>query len=139
LTNAFVDFSGVDQPAAASWFSGFDVGRDAFFIRRARAGGLGFVDAFEVDRDGNASIAGSVAAARTLQHAANQWATRAPLEHGRLTFRYASAFQTTPVCVATGEGPAHLRVAPTPSECTVSSDDANDSSMVDVIVVGNPQ
>jgi hypothetical protein len=139
LTNAYVDFSGVDEGSAPSWFSGFDLGRDAFSVERAANGTRHFDDMFDVDRSGNASVAGTIAASRSLQHTASQWATRAKLAHGTYTFRFTVPFQAPPVCVATTEGAPHIRVAPTASECTVTSEQANDTSTIDLVVIGNPQ
>ena len=138
LTNEFVDFSGVDVAAAPSWFAGFDLSHDLFAVRRAAPLSRQLNDAFTIDNAGNASASGDVASKHATQHAANQWAARAPLAHGTYTFVYAAPFAQTPVCVVTGEGSAHLRVAPTPSQCTVTSESAQDASMVDVVVVGNP-
>lgn len=138
LSNEFVDFSGTDQRTAPSWFSGFDVSRDLFAVRRAPAGSTRFADALDVDASGNASVAGDVAARHATQHAANQWAARVRLQHGTYTFTFAAPFVRPPVCVATSEGPARVRVAPTPRQCTVTSDDRNDASTVDIVVIGDP-
>ena len=138
LTNAFVDFSGVDSPDSPSWFGGFDFNRDAFVVRRSEAGSRAFADVLSVDRAGNASIAGGMAASAALQSAPHQWATRAQLVGGRYAFRYAKAFAQTPVCIATPEGDVHLHVKPAPSECLVTSDNPKMSVTVDIVVVGNP-
>ena len=138
LTNAFVDFSGVDSATAPSWFAGFELDRDAFALRRAPAGTQNFADLLTLDRNGNGSVAGSFASAQPQQNAPNQWATRAQLVRGRYTFRYAKAFAQPPVCVATPEGGAHVRVAPATDRCVVTSDDPHDTANVDVIVIGNP-
>jgi len=138
LTNAFVDFSGVDTASAPSWFAGFDLGRDAFVVRRAPAHERIFGELLAIDPAGNAGVAGSFTSAQTLQSASHQWATRAQLVHGAYAFRYAKAYATSPVCIATPEGTARVRVAPSPDECVVTSDDPNDSATVDIVVIGNP-
>jgi hypothetical protein len=139
LTNEYVDFSGVDTKTAPSWFSGFDIQHDGFAVRRMAPGSAGFADLLAIDRDGNARVAGDLATRRVAQQAPNQWAARVRLARGTYTFRFAAPFQQTPVCVATSEGTARLRVAPTAAECTVTSQDPNDGSMIDVVVIGNPQ
>lgn len=138
LTNTFVDFSGVDQAAAPSWFSGFDLGDDLFSVERAPAGTQTFASLMSVDASGNETVAGGVSSTRSLQRASNQWASRARLVDGSYVFRFATPFTQTPVCVATTEGTAALRVAPTPSQCTVTSSDPRDAATVDVVVIGNP-
>jgi hypothetical protein len=138
LTNAFVDFSGVDEPKAPSWFSGFDLSRDEFAVRRAASGPHGFADLFSVDNAGNLRSAGSVAAPRIAQSGAGRWATRAHLVHGTYTFHFETSFAQAPVCVASSEGTARLRVAPATSACTITSDNANDDATIDVMVIGNP-
>jgi hypothetical protein len=137
LTNAFVDFSGVDSTATPSWFSGFDVDHDAFAVRRAPAGTRAFADLFTVDRAGDAIAAGSVSSSQAQQSAPDQWATRAKLIDGRYTFRYAKPFSQAPVCVATPEGETHVRVTPTASMCLVTADIPSNET-IDIIVVGNP-
>ncbi|MBV8151896.1 MAG: hypothetical protein JOY59_10085 [Candidatus Eremiobacteraeota bacterium] len=136
-TNTYADFSGLDRPKSPAWFSGIDVERDVFAVRRALVSPNAFEDLLSVSHDGVLRSAGGVAAPRTLQKAAGQWATRAKLTSGSYTFRYA-AFDRVPVCVATSEGTARLRVTPSPTQCTVTSDSPNDSSMIDVVVIGNP-
>lgn len=138
LTNTYVDFSGVDSATAPSWFSGFDMSHDAFEVRRASASSNRFADLLTVDRTGDAKIRGSLASARTLQSAPNQWATRAALVHGAYTFHFAKPFAQSPVCVATPESAARLRVTPRADACTVTSEDRNGSTMVDIVVIGNP-
>jgi hypothetical protein len=138
LTNAFVDLSGVDDAKSPSWFSGFDLGRDAFAVRRAAPGTRAFAELLSVDAAGNATASGDIAARHIVQRPANRWATRAHLTRGSYTFRYDAAFAQTPVCVATSEGAARVRVTPTATQCTVTSDDAKDGATVDVMVIGNP-
>lgn len=138
LSNAFVDFSGTDAPSQPSWFSGFDISRDRFSIRRAPAGSKTFADAFDVDASGNADVAGDAAVRHATQHAANQWAARVRLVRGTYVFRYAAPFAHPPVCVASSEGPGRLRVAPAPAQCRITSDDPNDTSTIDVVVIGDP-
>jgi hypothetical protein len=139
LTNSFVDFSGVDDKSKPSWFSGFDLGRDGFVVRRTAPGASTPDDLLNIDRDGSASVAGDFATRHVTQHAANQWATRARLAHGTYTFRFGTPFAQTPVCVATSEGASRVRVAPSATDCRVISDDHNDAAMVDIVVIGNPQ
>ncbi|HTX03349.1 MAG TPA: hypothetical protein VMD07_06695 [Candidatus Acidoferrales bacterium] len=138
LTNSFVDFSGVDSPAAPTWFDGFDLDRDVFTVRRAPPGSRQLADVFTVDRDGNATVTGSIASARSLQSAQHQWAARAPLTGGSYVFRYSKPFAQPPVCIATPESGAPLRVRPTVDACVITSGDPHDDAMVDVVVVGNP-
>ncbi|HTX55731.1 MAG TPA: hypothetical protein VMD47_01370 [Candidatus Acidoferrales bacterium] len=138
VTNSFVDFSGVDSSTSPSWFDGFELDRDTFAVRRAPAGSQQFSDLFTVDRDGNAAVTGSLATSQALQSAHDQWAARARLVGGRYTFHYAKPFAQTPVCVATSEGGTQLRVTPSAGSCAVTSRDPRDSSMIDVVVVGNP-
>ncbi|MGH7661654.1 MAG: hypothetical protein ACRENA_12175 [Vulcanimicrobiaceae bacterium] len=133
LTNAFVDFSGVDSKSDPTWFAGFDLARDGFVVRRRAPNATGFDDLLSVDRDGNLAVR------RSEQQASNQWATRARLLRGRYTFTYATPFEQTPVCVATSEGSAPLRVTPTTQACTVISHDPTDASTIDVMVIGNPR
>ncbi|HUA09219.1 MAG TPA: hypothetical protein VMA98_08100 [Candidatus Acidoferrales bacterium] len=138
LTNAYVDFSGVDSASAPSWFSGFELDRDAYAVRRAAPGSSSFADLLTLDRDGDAAVSGSFTSARSLQSAPNQWATRAQLLHGSYTFRYAKPFARPPVCIATPEGSARVRVTPSADTCTVTSENPHDATMVDIVVVGNP-
>ena len=138
LTNTFVDFSGVDDANAPSWFVGLDLGLDAFVVRRASVHASTFGDLLTLDPNGDATVAGSFASARALQSAPHEWATRAQLVRGSYTFHYAKPFASPPVCVATPEGTAHLRVAPSTDRCVITSDDSSESTMIDVVVVGNP-
>ena len=138
VSNAYVDFSGVDAQNSPSWFSGFELDRDAFAVRRAAPGSVTFTNLLTIDRDGNAGVSGGIASARALQSAPSQWATRAQLVHGSYTFHYARPFARPPVCVATPEGTAHVRVAPTADTCSVTSENPNDATMVDIVVIGNP-
>ena len=138
LTNAYVDFSGIDTPRAPSWFDGFDLTADAFAVRRAPEGTRAFENLLMVDNAGNGTFASSVAAPQARQSAADQWATRARLTRGRYVFRYAKSFAQTPVCVATPESPSRLYVTPARDRCIVTSENPHDTATVDVIVVGNP-
>jgi len=139
LTNAFVDFSGVDDAKSPTWFSGFDLNRDVFAVRRAAAGTRSLADLVSVDSAGDVDAAGGVAASRLVQHAANRWAARAHLVAGHYAFRFAAPFAQPPVCVASSEGSARVRVVPSATQCEVVSDDAKDVATIDVMVVGNPQ
>lgn len=138
VTNAFADFSGVDSVTAPSWFDGFDVGGDAYVVRRAAPGSRTFANVLAIDRAGDATFSGSVASTQAQQEAPNQWATRAQLVEGTYTFRYVTPFATTPVCVATPEGATRLRVVPSRDRCVVTSGDRHDATMIDVVVIGNP-
>jgi hypothetical protein len=138
-TNVFADFSGVDNTAAPSWFSGFDVSDDSFAVRRAAAGASRFNDLLSIDRAGNTQVAGSFASEQPLQTAPNQWATRAQLVRGSYTFRFAKEFAQAPVCVATPETAIRVHVAPAADRCTVTSENSNDRTIVDIVVVGNPR
>lgn len=139
LTNTYVDFSGVDDNTKPSWFSGFDLARDGFVVRRTAPAAQDPQELLSIDRDGNARVAGDLAARRATQTAPNQWAARVRLVHGAYTFRYATPFAQTPVCVATSEGTSRVRVAPSPSACRVVSDERDDDATVDIVVIGNPQ
>jgi hypothetical protein len=138
LSNAFVDLSGVDAPSAPSWFNGLDLGRDTFTVRRAAAGTRVFSDLFTVDAHGDASAAGSLSAARAEQSAPSQWAARVRLARGRAVFRFAIPFANIPVCVATPERGAPVRVQPSTKACVITSLDTTDDAPVDVVVIGNP-
>lgn len=138
LTNAYADLSGLDTPNAPSWFAGFDLSNDSFSVRRSAKIPHLSDSMLEVDRQGLVKAAGGIAAPRALQREPGQWAARARLVRGRYTFRYAAPFAAPPVCVATSEGTARLRVAPTATACTVSSDDPADTATIDVLVIGNP-
>lgn len=138
LTNTFADFSGVDAPAAPSWFAGIDLDHDAFAVRRSLGSPRGMEELVGIDRQGDLSAAGSVATTRVLQRGPGQWAVRARLANGSYTFHFEKPFEATPVCVATGEGTAHLHVKPSPAACTITSERATDDAMVDVVVVGDP-
>ncbi len=138
LTNGFADFSGVDKPSAPSWFAGVDVDRDAFSVRRGERSPRDMDELLGVDRQGDIRASGSLATTRALQRAPAQWAVRTRLSGGAYTFRFAAPFQNVPVCIATSEGSARLRVAPALESCTITSETSADDSMIDVVVVGNP-
>jgi hypothetical protein len=138
LTNAFVDFSGVDAPGAPSWFGGFDLARDAFVVRRAAEGAQRFDDLFTVDHAGNARVGGALAAGRAEQSAPNRWAARAQLVDGSYTLHFAAPFAQPPVCIASSEGSARVRVTPHSDGCVVTSENPHDTATVDVVAIGNP-
>ena len=137
LTNAYTDFSGVDVATDPSWFAGIDLSHDAFTVRRAARLPKVAHELLGIDNQGNARVAGSVATRRALQNASGQWAIRAPLVHGSYTFHYAP-YQKPPVCIASSEGGARLRVTPAPASCTITSENSADDATVDVVVVGDP-
>jgi len=139
LTNAYVDFSGVDDNGVPSWFAGFDLQHDSFAVRRMTPRGADFEELLALDRAGNARFAGDLAARHSTQQAPNRWAARLRLVRGRVLFRYAAPFQQIPVCVATSEGTAALRVVPASASCAILSKDPQDDSLVDVVAIGNPQ
>jgi hypothetical protein len=69
-----------------------------------------------------------------------QYVTRASLVLGVYTFTFPATFNTTPVCVATGESSLVnlLDVTPTTTSCKVTSSSGIDTQTVDIIVIGNP-
>jgi hypothetical protein len=147
MSNVFGDFSGFDVANRASWIAGVNLTGDTFQIKRLRptpssqrVRSADFSNLLEVDHDGNTAVAGSISASRADQVRSSQWATRAALRNGRFEFAFPRAYTAVPVCVATTEGSAgySLRVAPAKSGCVITSANAKDDSMVDVIVVGNP-
>jgi hypothetical protein len=138
LTNAYADLSGIDTPNAPSWFAGFDLSNDTFAVRRSAKIPHASDDLLAIDRQGVVRASGGIEAPRALQRSAAQWATRAHLAGGRYTFKYGASFANPPVCIATSEGTARLRVTPTATSCTITSDDPADAAMIDVVVVGNP-
>jgi len=138
LTNGFADFSGVDKAGSPSWFAGVDVDGDTFSVRRSEQSPRSMGELFDVDRHGDARAAGSFAATKALQRAPAQWATRTRLMNGVSTFRFAEPFHNVPVCVATSEGTSRLHVLPATDGCTVTSENAADDTMVDIVAIGNP-
>jgi hypothetical protein len=146
-SNVFGDFSGFDIASRPSWIAGIDITGDEFAIKRLRANpgarrvhSNDFVSLVDIDHDGNTSIAGKLRAARLAQPKPGQFATRATLSGGRAVFAFPRAYAVTPVCVANGEGQesSPLRVAPSKSACVVTSANGKDNSVVDIVVIGNP-
>ncbi|MGD0476084.1 MAG: hypothetical protein ABSB70_23110 [Candidatus Velthaea sp.] len=146
-SNVFGDFSGFDVTGRASWIAGIDITSDEFEVRRLRANpgsarvrASDFSDLLDVDRDGNMSVAGTARAARLAQTRPDQFATRATLSGGRAVFTFPHRYTATPVCVANSEGSGHvpLRVEPSRSACVVTSANGNDRSVVDIMVIGDP-
>jgi hypothetical protein len=135
-SNIYADWSGSDLPAQPRWFAGFDISRDRFTIARGFTAAL--TELAGIDRDGTLESAG-ISTARLAQKSAGRFATRMALHDGRATFRYARPYAAIPVCVATTEGNAWVRVVPTTSACAIVSSDRNDAAFVDVEVTGNPQ
>jgi hypothetical protein len=147
MSNVFGDFSGFDVAARASWIAGVNLTGDAFEVKRLRPTATNqrvhsndFTQLLGVDRDGNTSVAGSLSSSRAAQARPSQWATRVALKGGRVDFAFPRVYATIPVCVANSEGSGgySLRVAPSKSACVVTSANARDNSMVDIIVIGNP-
>jgi hypothetical protein len=147
VSNFFGDLSGVDTSERSSWLFGINLTQDAYQIKRlppgsAQGAPLGrAASLMNLDRDGNLRLAGAAAASRVTQAHADRWATRAPLHNGTYTFLFSKKYASTPVCVANSEGNQSypLRVTPSPGSCVVRSANGNDSSMIDIIVVGNPE
>jgi hypothetical protein len=147
VSNFFGDLSNVDVPERPSWLFGINLTQDAYQIRRLPAGNTHgahserVVSLMNLDRDGNLRLAGATATSRIAQAHADRWATRAPLHNGVYTFLFSRKYASTPVCVASSEGNQSysLHVTPSQSFCIVKSSNTNDSSMVDIIVVGNPE
>jgi hypothetical protein len=143
-SNTFDDFRGSDVPQQPSWFVGMNVDGDTFQIKRRgptpRGGTNSFHQLLEMNGNGNLNVGGAVAAGALTQSQPNRWAARAHLRRGRFRFVFPVPFHAIPVCVATGEGDsdAVLHVAPTSSACTVRSSSLADESVVDIVVVGNP-
>lgn len=142
-TNTYADFSGVDVAERPSWIAGIDMAQDVYRIER-RAGGdkvapANFLQFVSIDRDGEVTLAHALKSERMEQTQAAHWATRAALRAGRLVFSFSHPYKAIPVCTATSEtSSAVLRVHPRQDSCTVESTDGADTSMVDVIVAGNP-
>jgi hypothetical protein len=146
-SNVFGDFSGFDVATRPSWIAGIDITGDEFEVRRLRESPVtervhsrDFVGLLDIDRDGNTSIAGRISTAGVAQEKPSQFATRAVLNDGRAVFAFPRAYAVTPVCVANSEGAGSfpLRVTPSRSSCVVTSANATDRSMVDIVVIANP-
>lgn len=143
-SNAFGDFSGVDDRTAPSWIAAIDVTTDGYRIRRADATHAGarvpFRTLVDVNRYGDVRAAGEIGGTHVVQTSSGQWATRARLRGGKYRFAFPRKFRHAPVCVATSEGENGfvLHVATEISGCRVTSSGRKDESVIDVIAVGNP-
>ncbi len=90
-----------------------------------------------VDADGRVTAA-AVASARVEQTVPDAYATRGHFLAGRYTFTFARRYANPPVCIASSEGAAPVRVRSTPASCSVFSAQPNDTSIVNVQVTGDP-
>jgi hypothetical protein len=134
-SNIYADWSGADVASAPRWFAGFDLTNDRYEISRGMT--MGLTPLVTVDAGGRlAAMAASVS--RVEQSAPESFAARSRLSAGRYTFAFKRPYQHVPVCVASSEGTASVRVLPTTSACVVQSSDAADRAMVDVQVTGDP-
>lgn len=133
--NIYADWSGADVASAPRWFAGFNVDRDRFEI--ARSATMTLAPLASVDADGMLRSSG-LSAARVEQSAPDSFATRHELAAGRYTFAFKRVFARIPVCVASSEGPAPVRVHSALGSCTIFSSDARDTSTINVQITGNP-
>ncbi len=78
--------------------------------------------------------------AQTLQTSAGSYASRTNLVSGTYTFTFATPYNSTPVCLVSGEGSLVnvLQVTPSTNSCIITSSSVVDTQMVDIIVIGNP-
>jgi hypothetical protein len=134
-SNIYADWSGADVASAPRWFAGFDVTNDRYEISRGMTTSL--APLVTVDADGRVAAA-TASLSRLEQSAPETFAARSRLIGGRYTFAFKRAYQHVPVCVASSEGAAPVRVLPTTAACVVQSSDAADRAMVDVQVTGDP-
>ena len=87
------------------------------------------------------AFTGKVSMAVLNQSSASQFAKRTQLASGTVTFTFPATYGNTPVCVAsieTATPTKAISVAVTKTTCIVTSDTLNDTSTVDIIVIGNP-
>jgi hypothetical protein len=134
--NIYADWSGSDLPAQPRWFAGFDISHDRFTIARGLTSKL--TELTTVERDGTLAAA-AVRTARLTQDAPGRFAARIALHGGRAVFAFAHPYEAVPVCVASTEGTAWVRVKPSTGACEIVSSDRNDAAFVDVSVTGNPR
>jgi hypothetical protein len=73
-----------------------------------------------------------------FQTAGNKWATRGTLVAGATTFAYPTTLTATPICVAVTEGTSAVHVTPAVGSCVVTAATLNDTSVVDIVVIANP-
>lgn len=94
----------------------------------------GFVTQMTLD------LNGAAAHKKMNQMSASQFATRAALVAGSLTFSFPVAYSSIPVCTATGEGSTVnvLKIVPSTTNANVTSSAGGDTQTVDIICVGNP-
>lgn len=133
--NIYADWSGADVPADPRWFAGFNLDRDRYEIARGTTAAL--TPLASVDAQGRLAAA-SVDVARVEQPEPASFATRAHLAGGRYLFAFKRTYAQVPVCVASSEGTAPVRVRSATGSCTVLSADGRDASIVNVEVTGNP-
>jgi len=133
--NIFADWSGADVATAPRWFAGFNITRDRFEIARGMT--MNLTTLATVDPDGRVS-ANEVATGRIEQTPADTFATRERLSGGQYEFAFKHPYAHVPVCVASSEGAAPVHVRSSLTSCTVLSSEANDTSIVNVQVTGDP-
>jgi hypothetical protein len=134
--NIYADWSGSDLPAQPRWFAGFDISHDRFTIARGLTSAL--TELTTVERDGTLAAA-AIRTTRVTQDAPGRFATRIALHDGQAVFAFPHPYQSVPVCIASTEGTAWLRVKPSTGACEIVSSDRNDAAFVDVSVTGNPR
>jgi hypothetical protein len=134
--NIYADWSGSDLPAQPRWFAGFDISHDRFTIARGMTSAL--TELTTVERDGTLAAA-AIRTTRLTQDAPGRFATRIALHDGQAVFAFPHPYQSVPVCIASTEGNAGVRVKPSTGACEIVSSDRNDAAFVDVSVTGNPR
>jgi hypothetical protein len=96
---------------------------------------------FAIDTSGDLGLGGYISPLHINQSAASQFAKRVALVAGSTTFTFPTAFNSAPVCLAVPEGTLSLgliQVAPTTTNCVVTSAVGADTRTVDILVIGNP-
>ncbi len=134
-SNIFADWSGADVATAPRWFAGFNVTRDRFEIDRGLTMNISPLATVEPDGTLGAS---ALSVDRVQQTSADRYATRAHLVNGTMQFRFKRPYASVPVCIASSEGNAPVHVHSAIDGCTVISAAANDASIVNVQVTGDP-
>jgi len=134
-SNIFADWSGSDVATAPRWFAGFNLDRDRFEIARGMSATL--APLASIDATGRLSAA-TATVERVEQSAPESFAARGRLAGGRYVFAFRRPYAHIPVCVASSEGTAPVRVQSAVAGCRVLSADAHDGSVVNVQVTGDP-
>lgn len=133
--NIYADWSGADVASDPRWFAGFNLDRDRYEIARGMTTAV--TPLASVDAQGRFSAA-SVDVARVEQNQPESFATRAHLAAGRYVFTFKRAYAHIPVCVASSEGTAPVRVSSATGSCTVLSTSDRDASIVNIQITGDP-